>query len=379
MAFIAKFFKKTWFVFLLLIIGYVVVARLNIIPKRFNLFKISETKITDTPVLIKEIKRIGELVTSEFYGEVYADLFEALEDELALLDSVNDKQRDSLYAIYPHLKDYKQSYHKLVDKKNNVSAIQMEADSIKIKIEDVTNLITEHKTIEKSTKEEKDSCYAEAKKIRRKHGRRSQEYKDAYKLYEESKKMHEQAKSKQKKSASQLKALEKKLNSINYSLTKAEKEKNKAEDSYKYFRKRNNLVYIGRGWVKAGFDLNKITYNNKTALENIDIIDSDSLIVSITIPKAELLDSVINPWYIPDLQKGYEIFIQKGSDFSAQEVTRVKIKCVEKLSEMAIEKGIYESATKNGLAILERFFLLLGFDGVNITIEDIKYSTTRSI
>jgi hypothetical protein len=52
---------------------YLVLSRLNIIPSLSNLFKSKPVTIDNTPVLVKEVKNIAQLMTMSSYDEVVVD------------------------------------------------------------------------------------------------------------------------------------------------------------------------------------------------------------------------------------------------------------------------------------------------------------------
>jgi hypothetical protein len=134
-------------------------------------------------------------------------------------------------------------------------------------------------------------------------------------------------------------------------------------------RKRRNLVYIGRGWVKAGINLKDISEND------IILDEDDSSSIQILISDPVILDADINPWFIYTDEKkvkGFEVFFEKtGSIFSEanftdREVTELKKKCKEKLRTDAIEKGLLKNAESSAIRTLENFFHLVGFKKVDI-------------
>ena len=103
---IANFIKKYWFIFLLIFV-YVLIAGLNILPRSLNVFKKQRLLIDETPIVVKEVREIGELTTSEFYGEVYADLNEVYSEMLVeFKDSLNFNPT-ALYENYPGLEKYR--------------------------------------------------------------------------------------------------------------------------------------------------------------------------------------------------------------------------------------------------------------------------------
>lgn len=121
-------------------------------------------------------------------------------------------------------------------------------------------------------------------------------------------------------------------------------------------RPNRNLVFIGRGWVKAGFDLSKFD------LQDCCIEQGDTLlIVNTLIPK--ILNADINPWFIPERNvRGFDIvYVEKEKSFDFDEVKRIKIGCKDKLVRDALERGILEEAVSAGEETLLALLNVLGY------------------
>lgn len=77
-------------------------------------------KIAKTPVVVEEIREIGELITAEFYGEVYADLNECYEE---LLTEYPDSFINHKYALlqqYKGLNKFEKDFTELAKKQAKV-------------------------------------------------------------------------------------------------------------------------------------------------------------------------------------------------------------------------------------------------------------------
>jgi len=138
----------------------------------------------------------------------------------------------------------------------------------------------------------------------------------------------------------------------------------KTEDDLINFAQKNNLVYIGRGYVRAGIDFRVVQS------ENIDTLTEKILVMSI--PNPQIFDTIINPYYIRTEKEeilGYEIFVQKRRDYSDDEVKLVKDQCKIELARSAIEKGILDNAAMSGKSALERDVLFMGFDQITINFK----------
>ena len=138
-----------------------------------------------------------------------------------------------------------------------------------------------------------------------------------------------------------------------------------ARNDLQELKKERNLVYIGRGWVKAGFDFGDLK------AEDLDISPRGRDTVEISIPRPRVLDADINPWFIPDQVKGYELFMNKpdGEAFTDEEILLVKQLCKRKLKSRALEKGIIEKAESAGKNSLTSFFQLMDFKQVQVSIR----------
>lgn len=112
-------------------------------------------------------------------------------------------------------------------------------------------------------------------------------------------------------------------------------------------RRPPELVYLARGWVKAGFDL--------TQLKEVQYHGDTILLYGL---EPIILDMDINPWYIPELGiKGFEIIKSenvKKLDF--HDMALLKRACKERLKEDAMERKMLEYALRNGEASLASFF-----------------------
>lgn len=114
---------------------------------------------------------------------------------------------------------------------------------------------------------------------------------------------------------------------------------------------KNEIVLIGKGHVRAGFDLSKVR-------ESDLIIHGDTL--DITLPPAEVFDIIMNP---SDFTTEYE----KGT-WSHELTKPLKEQAKTLLEHNAIENGILTKAEENGKVQLEAIFKAFGFKEVNITI-----------
>jgi hypothetical protein len=116
--------------------------------------------------------------------------------------------------------------------------------------------------------------------------------------------------------------------------------------------KRKEIVFIGRGWVKAGFDFGKLNEGNF-------MYDESNKSVHFFGIKPVILDTDINPWFIPERKiKGFEL-IEYSGDVDFEDAKAVKKQCKEKLLDQANRADIIERALENGKEALKSFFSLI--------------------
>ena len=247
----------------------------------------------NTPVSIKSIEKIGELICSEYYGEV-----------IESLQSVKNENNSIAYRSF-----YSTIY----------------------------NLLDEHKS-------NLDKEWSSNKKIRR-----STEW-----FCDTHQELCNRLIFKQLMHVSNNKSVN---DFIRYELwnkdweTFASDYKKKLDKLRKKDIGKAEIVYIGRGRVKAGFDLKNYDYSQLDTL-------GDTLIFNNLDPI--ILDADINPWFVSSEVKGFEIIkIQKEKDISFSDITLVKTRCKEKLQQQALEREILVNAIESGEETLEGFYNLL--------------------
>ena len=113
----------------------------------------------------------------------------------------------------------------------------------------------------------------------------------------------------------------------------------------------NEIILIGRGRVRAGFDLAKIGENDLN-------VHGDTL--EMTLPQPEVFDIIMNP---SDFTTEYE----KGT-WSHELLKPVKERAKVELEQNAIDYGILTKAEENGLKRLEALFKTFGFNTVVLTV-----------
>ncbi|MGB0521920.1 MAG: DUF4230 domain-containing protein [Flammeovirgaceae bacterium] len=243
-----------------------------------------DTKIEDTAISLKELKEIGELVTAEYYGEVV----EALSRDFIAQD----------------LQYLKKSYMEIREVYSNIGRIHR-WPSKRVRKFKRTKLHerAEYKTLKKVTKNfvsfSGDKKFLEEIIWK----------KDWKTFYDEYK-----------------------------------------DELVKYSRKKNNnveIVYLGRGWVRAGFDLTSL---DSTQLE----IKDDTLFINDFDP--QIFDADINPWFIPNKTKGFELVrSSREGKITFEQITAVKRACKQKLRKDAVDRGIHHRAREAAEEAFETF------------------------
>jgi hypothetical protein len=130
---------------------------------------------------------------------------------------------------------------------------------------------------------------------------------------------------------------------------------------------KNDIVFIGRGWVKAGFQFGKLDKSNF-------YYDNERKIINFYGLSPVVLDTDINPWFIPEKKvKGFELvdFYKKAT---FEEAKAVKIRCKQELLEQAHNAEIMEQAQTNGEESLQNFFVLLTNEpNLKVNFYDLPY------
>lgn len=119
-------------------------------------------------------------------------------------------------------------------------------------------------------------------------------------------------------------------------------------------RKERNydIVFIGRGSVKAGFKFDQLDASNFHYDEELKVIYLYGL-------SPVILDADINPWFIPEQKiKGFEL-VEYSRKARFEDAAKVKKKCKEKLLAQAENAEILEESRKNGQIALQKFFSLV--------------------
>jgi hypothetical protein len=129
--------------------------------------------------------------------------------------------------------------------------------------------------------------------------------------------------------------------------------------------RKKDIVFIGRGWVKAGYKFDRLDERNF-------FYDRSQKRVTFYGLSPVVLDKDINPWFIPEKRiKGFEL-VDYYKNATFEEAKQVKTRCKEKLLEQARLAGILEQAQANGEEALREFLVLL-LDEPQLRVEFVDF------
>jgi len=260
----------------------------------FGLFHSKKLKLEQTPVSVRSIREIGQLISAEYYGEVLTSLHEALITDIKESETSDEEEFENLKELYA------ESIQEFYDNKNT---FRLGAINKGNKLYDLFYhnypLLTEHPYYQVFIK----SVITQLKK------------KNERKLLKEINKM---------KTKEFDDFLTKDYKKVKTTLIKAAKTKElEVLTADKKFRK-TQIVVLGRGSVKAGIDFNAFTGENF----KYDLVTKTIHLIGL---KPEILTSDINPWFIPERKiKGFEIVVMTKKANNPKYMLKVK--------EMALKK-----------------------------------------
>lgn len=112
---IIEILKKMWWIPLLIIIVMITLY----FSINCNKKEKSNIIIKDTALIIEEIKQVKELISAQYFGEVYADLYEiyneknieikAIKEDKTLTKNEKNSRLKKLFKTYTRLENYKES------------------------------------------------------------------------------------------------------------------------------------------------------------------------------------------------------------------------------------------------------------------------------
>lgn len=298
----------------------------------FDLLTSEKLKLKNTPVSVKSMQEIGELITAEYYGEVIASTMEDVEIQET---SMTQEFGDSLEVIHEYFLDALDDLNQAADsgkvnkKRRRQLRLHYEANNQKLLslpwYDAYINYVSKNATLQRETFDKKDFDK----------GLGASELGNLLKdLVADTNKYD-------------------KVSGFTFEPLKVAFTDKIADVNEKKFRKRQ-LVLLGRGWVKVGFKFDKFTEDNF----RFDRGNSRIIFIGMS---PEILSATINPWFIPE--KGVEGFefliVERKAQRDYEVMKRVKQLCLDKLEKQAMERDIFELATKNAQEQLKSFFELL--------------------
>lgn len=307
-----------------------------------------QVKIDDTVISLKEFRSIGELITAEYYGEVVSGL------SLFYSDSISANMDEMFNLIKKDIISATKAVNSQYTKKDSSSSNDIKTSLEKNK---KSKSLSATDSIRKNRRLERKNQRVFLKNLR------NNGLVDHKEIFKELKKATGLNK---RNLIATIKVSE--FNEIE-SLADFKKYKNKMVNKRKG---KKELVYMGRGSVKAGYDLTKIKNENiffSTDKDTIYIVDIDP----------ELLNVDINPWFyfpndMPDTLSfenskelrddlslfGFQVLMgNKLKNIKLSEINRIKTECKNLLRQEALDRDIYEKARVNAEEALEGFFGLM--------------------
>lgn len=307
------------------IIDALIIAAIIVVFVIFDPFKWFNTgiNIRNTPVSVQNVREIRQLITAEYYGEAIASLSESYLEEIAP-KKINEEGQYLFISLIAAVDSLKKT-----DKPGWFTFDAIHKWNIESRLGEYFPWITHSKLYPNLMK-----CLCDTINIGLPTNKKFDSKKLLFELYE-------------KEGICKGSSIEISKETELVNLTKYFK------SDIKFQEKKKNIVYIGRGWVKAGIDFEKLKAD--------DIFyNSSNSTLYIKNCEPEILNCDINPWFIPNKVKGFELIKQKGSfDNPFAEAVRVKKACIENLRIQAINSGIINQARKNARESLMNLFSLL--------------------
>ena len=302
----------------------------------------TKLKLKDTPISVVSIQEIGQLITAEYYGEVISSFKEEIELE----------KNEKLDIIYDEVEEMHMGFRQVIE--DIIEDIQDGNVKGRNKI---FNLFTISYINEFNSY---GNYNAYIFYLSKKYYNPSQNFKDRWitnRLNERQFKSFISDLSREKQDRLEVLFDDNTLNDLkNYFAKKYENETKKEI-------KKSQLVMLGRGWVKAGYDFGKFTENNFRYNKDLKIIQFIGL-------NPEILSATINPWFIPEKNvEGFEfLIVERKARHNEEVLKKVKQSCLDKLIRNAHEREILNQATINARENLKHFFGLLLDEEINDVI-----------
>jgi hypothetical protein len=331
--------------FLLQVILVIVAVALFAFWDPFGIFVPTKLKLKDTPVDVRSIREIGQLITAEYYGEVIGSYAHEVEE-----------RQDTAMALYrQQMIEYFEYYVQ------EINELKIQYDSNELKRRDI------YKAFEANFNQENNDPYFE-----------TMLYYISNNKSIKAKQLDDRLKNRQKRNLIRnavINGFSPNPSDANeylkglFSVYESVKSKEKAKKL-----KKHNLVMLGRGWVKAGFDFGTFSERNFR-------YDQDRNSIYFIGFKPQILSATINPWFVPE--KGIEGFefliVERRVKRDYKVVQQVKQRCLDELVRKAHEREILLKSVENARESLKEFFsLLIGEEVQNVVFYDNELDFTYS-
>lgn len=310
--------------------------------------------LKDTVLSLKDIKEIGELVTAEYYGEVISGHSLLLVNER--IDSVFYK---SLGIIRKELEQNRHEIGKEYDSKIAADSTALE------ELDGKKFALFKKRRIRKLKKRQKN---LEQKKEHKQEvvGTRiqSENFEASIDI------LRDATGIKRKKEL--IRIIENQTNdTLLYDQYK--------ENIKDYFvDDKKELVYIGRGSVKVGYDLKHLDSTNlffSSSHDTIYLLDFDPYITDLDINPYFFYPSDSANTNVDTTYFGFQIIYQKNQKkFTLEEINKIKSDCKVKLRQEALKRDIYNNAHKNAEDALTTFFSLMATENNRVEKAVISHS-----
>lgn len=348
-------FLKNW----RLLIDIAIVVGIIVAFSLWDPFRIlSKSELKPTANLVTSVKEIGQLVTAEYYGEVISSRAGMVMDKAMAADTLAIYAPDLYLEIKTEIGAFVKNGGKRrkLDEHLETTKIEWQKDEIyrDIYVKFISFLHLKYSNNKRDGFNEKKNGL-----------RRGAEMWVFKKMYDEIKSEHDdivdQAKKKYKKRSERedreqmietdyAEYLKKGFTAVTEFETFYQAKTNEVLNKSKLRKK--DIVFIGRGWVKAGFDFGKLDEHNFH-------YDKGKKTIHMFGFKAAILDADINPWFIPEQKvKGFEL-VDAYKNATFHEAKEVKKDCKDKLLAQADKADILKRAEESGKEAFQNFFGLL--------------------
>jgi len=325
--------------FLLQVILVVAAVLLFAFFDPFGIFMQTKRTLKNTPVDVQSIREIGQLITAEYYGEVISSYAHEIQEDQ---DTTIETFRANTYAMLErYVLEINRLHDQLIEgefKKSKIGEKASQAlNAEEFQSSDFRKLLyyidqNQNYNVKDTDKELSDS---KTQRLLR----------DAViKGYDNG----------------DIANTEKYLNQFITSQAKVIEKENVKK------LKRKNLVLLGRGWVKAGFDFGQFSEKNFK-------YDADRKSIYFIGFQPQILSATINPWFIPERGvEGFEfLIVERKARRDYKEVQIVKQRCLDELIRKAHEREILKLAIENAQENLKEFFsLIIGEEIKNVVLYD---------